>query len=77
MIHYIIKDCPGKCNRFFSERQLKTNKNNNKINSSRIAAGAVHFLRGEIESGFHLSKTYYRRKICAKYVNNLKETEKI
>ena len=34
-------------------------------------------LRGEIESGFHLSKTYYRGKICAKYVNNLKETEKI
>nr|WP_294677522.1 hypothetical protein [uncultured Blautia sp.] len=30
-------------------------------------------LRGEIESGFHLSKIYYRHEMCSKYVRILKE----
>lgn len=32
----------------------------------------VFVLRGEIESGFHLSGIYYRKEICANCVKNLK-----
>ncbi len=36
---------------------------------------SVIFLRGEIESGFHLSKTYYKVEMCAKCVLFIKEKE--